>query len=113
MSELEFQIRDSGYVKGGTMANRRWWNLGGALVFVALMVLAATPGRAQTFRGTILGTVTDATGAAVPGAAVTVRNVDTGLLRKTETQGDGSDPVTELPIGTYDVTVEKTGFHTS
>src|ERR1700704_1384300 len=113
MCELEFQIRDSGYIEGGTMANRRWWNLGGALVFVALMVLAATPGEAQTFRGTILGTVTDATGAAVPGAAVTVRNVDTGLLRKTETQGDGSYRVPELPIGTYDVTVEKTGFQTS
>src|SRR5882672_8720678 len=84
-----------------------------ALTVFALMVLAAAPGRAQTFRGTILGTVTDATGAAVPGAAVTVRNVDTGLLRKTETQADGSYRVPELPIGTYDVTVEKTGFQTS
>src|SRR3981189_3911 len=84
-----------------------------ALVFAALLGLAAAPSGAQTFRGTILGTVTDATGAAVPGAAVTVRNVDTGLLRKTETQGDGSYRVPELPIGTYDVTVEKTGFQTS
>ena len=84
-----------------------------ALTVFALMVLAAAPGRAQTFRGTILGTVTDATGAAVPGATVTVRNVDTGLLRNTETQGDGSYRVPELPIGTYDVTVEKTGFQTS
>jgi len=49
----------------------------------------------------------------VPGATVTVRNVDTGLLRKTETQGDGSYRVPELPIGTYDVTVEKPGFQTS
>jgi carboxypeptidase family protein/TonB-dependent receptor-like protein len=98
---------------GGTMANRRWWNLGRALVFIALIVLAATPGGAQTFRGTILGTVMDATGAAVPGATVTVHNVDTGLLRKTETQGDGSYRVPELPIGTYDVTVEKPGFQTS
>src|SRR6266478_1773145 len=113
MCEREVQIGDSGYLKGGTMANRRWWNLGRALVFVALMVLAATPGGAQTFRGTILGTVTDATGGAVPGATVTVHNVDTGLLRKTETQGDGSYRVPELPIGTYDVTVEKPGFQTS
>jgi hypothetical protein len=84
-----------------------------ALTVFALMMLAAAPGRAQTFRGTILGTVTDATGAAVPGATVTVRNVDTGLLRNTETQGDGSYRVPELPIGIYDVTVEKTGFQTS
>jgi hypothetical protein len=84
-----------------------------ALVFAALLVLAAAPAGAQTFRGTILGIVTDATGAAVPGATVTVRNVDTGLLRNTETQADGSYRVPELPIGTYDVTVEKSGFQTS
>src|SRR5712672_4224552 len=84
-----------------------------ALIFAALLMLAAAPARAQTFRGTILGVVSDATGAAVPGATVTVRNVDTGLLRTTETQADGSYRVPELPIGTYDVTVEKSGFQTS
>src|ERR1700676_153713 len=84
-----------------------------ALVFAALLGLAAAPARAQTFRGTILGIVTDATGAAVPGATVTVRNVDTGLLRKTETQADGGYRVPELPIGTYDVTVEKADFQTA
>src|SRR5882724_6487165 len=84
-----------------------------ALIFAALLMLAAVPAWAQTFRGTILGIVSDATGAAVPGATVTVRNVDTGLLRKTETQADGSYRVPELPIGTYAVTVEKTGFQTS
>src|SRR6202790_822291 len=84
-----------------------------ALVFAALLGLAAAPAGAQTFRGTILGIVTDATGAAVPGATVTVRNVDTGLLRKTETQADGGYRVPELPIGTYDVTVEKADFQTA
>src|SRR6266853_1853786 len=95
------------------MENSRKHGLGVALMFVALIVLAATPGRAQTFRGTILGTVTDATGGVVPGATVTVRNINTGLLRTTETQADGSYRVPELPIGTYDVSVEKTGFQTS
>jgi hypothetical protein len=84
-----------------------------ALVFAALLGLAAAPAGAQTFRGTILGIVTDASGAAVPGATVTVRNVDTGLLRKTETQADGGYRVPELPIGTYDVTVEKADFQTA
>ena len=93
------------------MENRCW--LGSALTVFALIVLAAAPSGAQTFRGTILGTVTDATGAAVPGATVTVHNVDTGLLRNTESQADGSYRVPELPIGTYDVTAEKTGFQTS
>src|SRR5713226_2878107 len=84
-----------------------------ALIFAALLILAAAPAWGQTFRGTILGTVTDATGGAVPGATVTVRNANTGLLRTTETQADGSYRVPELPIGTYDVSVEKTGFQSS
>ena len=65
---------------------------------------------AQTFRGTILGTVTDTSGLAVSGATVTVRNIDTGLVR-TVTSGDGGEFSTpELPIGTYSVSVEKSGF---
>src|ERR1700687_5122824 len=92
------------------MENRHRRSMGALLSVIALLVVGAAPGRAQTFRGTILGTVTDATGAAVPGATVTVRNVDTGLLRKTESQADGSYRVPELPIGDYDVTVEKTDF---
>jgi len=83
------------------------------LIFVALLALTAAPGWSQTFRGTILGIVTDPTGAAIPGANVSVRNVDTGLVRNTETQADGSYRVPELPIGTYDVTVEKAGFQSS
>lgn len=65
---------------------------------------------AQTFRGTILGTVTDSTGAAIAGAAVAVKNVNTGLTRTVTTSDDGTYSVPELPIGTYTVTVEKTGF---
>jgi outer membrane receptor protein involved in Fe transport len=80
-------------------------------IFVAL--LFATAGHAQTFRGTILGTVTDTTGAAIDGASVTARNVDTGLERTTQTSGDGSYSIPELPLGTYRVTVTKDGFQTS
>jgi len=80
---------------------------------LSLVFLAATLAAGQTFRGTILGTVMDASGASVPGASVTVRNADTGLVRTSETQTDGSYRVPELPIGTYDVTIEKIGFRTS
>ncbi len=69
--------------------------------------------RAQTFRGTILGTVTDATGAAVADAAVSARNVATGLVRSTVTDAAGNFAIPELPIGTYSLTVEKTGFKTA
>ena len=68
---------------------------------------------AQTFRGTILGTVTDPTGALVAGATVKVRNTGTGLERTvTTTSADGSYSIPELPIGTYSVTVTQTGFQT-
>jgi len=67
----------------------------------------------QTFRGTILGSVTDPSGAYVAGATVKVRNVATGLERTTVTSADGSYRVPELQIGTYSVTVTQTGFQTA
>ncbi len=79
------------------------------LVFV---LLAAVSLAAQTFRGTILGTVTDPQGAVVGGAKVTVKNVATGLERTTETSADGSYSLPELPIGTYTVTITQAGFQT-
>ena len=68
---------------------------------------------AQTFRGTILGTVTDAQGAVVSDAKVTVHNDNTGLDRSTTTSADGSYSIPELPIGTYAVTVSQSGFQSS
>jgi hypothetical protein len=82
------------------------------LILVAI-ILTATALVAQTFRGTILGTVTDVTGAWVTGATVKVKNVDTGLERTTQTSGDGSYAIAELPIGNYTVTVTQSGFQTS
>src|SRR5271170_330221 len=82
------------------------------LTLVALL-LAATTMVAQTFRGTILGVVTDPSGAVVSGATVKIKNVNTGLERDTQTSADGSYSVPELPIGTYNVTVSQSGFQTS
>src|SRR5215472_843776 len=83
-----------------------------ARFLLVFLLLAAIGLSAQTFRGTILGTVTDPTGAVVAGAKVSVRNTGTGLERSTETSGDGSYSLPELPIGTYNVTVTQTGFQT-
>jgi len=76
-----------------------------ARILLALILLVAVNLSAQTFRGTILGTVTDPSGAVVAGAKVTVKNTGTGLERATETSGDGSYSLPELPIGAYNVTV--------
>src|ERR1700745_1049868 len=81
-------------------------------MILGFVLLAATGLAAQTFRGTILGTITDATGAVVSGAKVSVRNTATGLERTTEASGDGSYSIPELPIGTYNVTITQGGFQT-
>src|SRR3954465_5808568 len=83
-----------------------------ARFWLAFILLAAVSLSAQTFRGTILGTVTDLSGAVVAGAKVSVKNTGPGLERSTETSGDGSYSLPELPIGTYNVTVSQQGFQT-
>jgi len=82
------------------------------LVTIFVLLTAATL-IAQTFRGTILGTVTDPSGAVVSGATVRVRNVGTGQERTTITSADGSYAIPELPIGTYAVTITQSGFQSS
>lgn len=82
-------------------------------MILAFVLLAAGVLAAQTFRGTILGTVTDASGAVVSGAKVTVKNAATGLERSTQTSADGSYSLPELPLGSYTVTITQSGFQTS
>ncbi len=60
----------------------------------------------------IVGRVTDASGAVLPGATVTVENVGTGNLRTTITSDTGDYVFTLLPIGTYTVKIEMQGFQT-
>src|SRR5215472_9144595 len=85
-----------------------------AMCTLALLAALLTGGSAlaQTFRGTILGTITDSSSAAVPGASVTIKNLDTGLTRNVSTSDDGSYSAPELPVGNYSITVEKAGFKT-
>src|SRR5437870_4886789 len=66
---------------------------------------------AQTIRGTITGTVTDSTGAVVLGVIVTVTNAATGISTSSgPTNPQGIYTIPLLPPGTYDATVEQTGF---
>jgi outer membrane receptor protein involved in Fe transport len=85
-----------------------------ALAFfcAALLILNASKSNAQTFRGTILGNVTDSSGAAITGATVTIKNVDTGISRTVSSSDDGSYAAPELQIGNYTITCEKAGFKT-
>ena len=67
----------------------------------------------QATEGTILGSVTDPTGAAVPNAPVRVTNTLTGAGRNTTTNDSGEYVVTNLPLGEYTVSAEVTGFKKS
>ena len=76
-----------------------------SLAFLVLILACSAFG--QTFRGSIQGTVTDGSGAAVVGAQVKVFSPGTGLVRNVTTNGEGEYLTSELPLGTYNVTIEK------
>jgi hypothetical protein len=81
-----------------------------AVLFAFLAYVNAPVAVAQTFRGSIQGTITDSTGAAVPGAQVKVFSPSTGLSRTVAANDQGEYVASELPLGTYSITVEKQGF---
>src|SRR6266480_1845253 len=83
------------------------------LVLPILVVLSlAVAANAQTFRGTINGTVTDPSGASVPNAAVKATEIATGIDHATTTTSEGAFAFQDIPLGLYKVAVTATGFPT-
>ncbi|TAM80412.1 MAG: hypothetical protein EPN47_15950 [Acidobacteria bacterium] len=64
----------------------------------------------QIITSSIVGTVTDPSGAAIPGASVTITQAETGFTRTVTTNSLGEYRVVAIPAGSYTITVEKTGF---
>jgi hypothetical protein len=89
----------------------RNWLAGLSLATLFLLMVGSVV--AQSDRGAIAGSVFDSSGAAVPGASVTLKGVDTGSVYKTVSSSSGGYRVNDLAIGRYDVTVEAAGFKTS
>jgi hypothetical protein len=83
---------------------------GAGIAFALVALLAGRAGEAQVTTGTITGTVKDPQGAAVPGATVTITEVDKGTVSTYATDNDGAFVAPFLIPGTYDVAVELTGF---
>jgi hypothetical protein len=79
-------------------------------VILALGAVSIRPMRAQVTVGAIVGTITDATGAAVPSAAVTISNTDTAISRRAESDAAGNFEILNLLPGNYTVTAEHAGF---
>src|SRR5271157_3048688 len=83
------------------------------LVLLALSALAAArPTFGQAVSGSIFGTVTDPTGAVIPGVTVTIRDLDRGVDYHVQTISDGNYIQTHLLAGHYRVTIAPPGFET-
>lgn len=80
-----------------------------ALTLVTLLVFPWSL-FAQSNRGAITGTVSDTADALIPGVQVVLTNTETGAKSDTVTTGTGNYSLLQLPVGTYTLTVEKTGF---
>lgn len=81
------------------------------LRFAGLMfVLSVATGLFGQSLATVQGQVTDQSGAALPGAAITVTNTATGVSQTTKTDTSGNYQVPALPIGNYDIEVQASGL---
>ena len=87
--------------------------LNSVVALAGLMFLSAALATAQLTTGTVTGTITDPSGAAVPGAEVTAKNVETGIARTTVAGPTGRYEISNLAAGSYEVSATSAGFQTS
>jgi len=80
-----------------------------ALLCVLMLALPLAM-QAQQYSGTITGTVTDSSGASVPGAAVTATNTGNGSIYNATTSDQGVYVLAQLPVGTYELRAQKASF---
>jgi hypothetical protein len=75
-----------------------------------LLICGSVSAGAQVLYGTVVGSVTDAAGGAVPSASIKIQNTGTGQVREAVTDESGTFSFSSVTGGTYDVTVSKEGF---
>ena len=83
-----------------------------AAVFALCLLFTALLAFGQVGNGTITGVVTDPAGAVVAGAAVEAKNADTGVVFSGASSNAGNYTISDLPVGTYTLTVGVKGFKT-
>lgn len=86
-------------------------NLRVAASLLAALILSASVVAAQTNEGAIVGDINDDSGAVVVGATITARNRETGARQETIST-EGGYRLPSLPVGVYDLTVQRAGFST-
>jgi hypothetical protein len=86
--------------------------LSSTLAALLVVLVCASGSRAQYETGTILGTATDSSGAALVGATVQARNTGTNAVQSAVTDAAGRYRIPDLPVGTYDLQASQSGFQT-
>ena len=89
------------------------WRRAASFLSAFLIVFSCVCAHAQLNQGSLVGHVKDATGAAVPQAQISVRNIDTGVVTAGISSEVGEFHFPALPLGTYDVSVAMAGFKTA
>ena len=79
---------------------------------LAALIMTASIAHAQVLYGSIVGAVTDSTGATLPGATVTIEQSETKLTRELVSDAAGAYHFTAVPTGTYTISVKMNGFRT-
>jgi hypothetical protein len=82
-------------------------------LIVALLVAVAGRSEAQSFHASVVGVVTDSSGAVLPGAAIAIRDVNTGQVRDTVSDRTGAFSLPQLPPGIYEISAQLDGFRGS
>ncbi len=94
---------------------KKLYSSGFAMLCVALvaMLISASVARGQEVTATVTGTVMDPSGGAVTGATVSAKSVERGIAYTAVTNESGIYRIPQLPVGTYDLRVERQGFQAS
>jgi hypothetical protein len=94
------------------MASNAPWRRAFAIP-LALSLFHSAPSLAQTFRGSINGTISDPSGAVVANAEISATDTGTGVVRNTVSSGAGEFSFADLPLSTYTIKVASPGFQTT
>src|SRR5579863_8542138 len=97
------------------MEMKKWhvWGMGLACMALVMLLIGPNTAVGQEVTATITGTATDPSGAAIVGARVTAKSVERGITYAAVTNESGIYRISQLPVGNYDLRVEKDGFQTS
>jgi hypothetical protein len=105
-----FALNTEEFTVFGTRSLIKLWHLSLTVLLAASMLGFSSQVRGQAVNATLLGTVTDASGAAAANVRLTITETNTGITRTSQTNESGNYVVPDLPPGTYTVTAELPGF---